>query len=160
MTRLIVMLAVLVTILVFGVMWIGIRSGRFSVGGIAAGVAIYTVALAVSGVETIGLWWIMTTFAGWRMLPVHTTYGAVYYSVAVPALIFGILWAAYEQIGKSIRPENLGAGALSVWTVLVIATSITTPGGSFALTWPLLFAALAIGYRARAADQRNTEGRD
>jgi hypothetical protein len=154
--RLAIPLAVLVTILVFGVMWIGIRSGRFSVGGIAAGVAIYTVALAVSGVETIGLWWIMTTFAGWRMLPVHTTYGAVYYSVAVPALIFGILWAAYEQIGKSIRPENLGAGALSVWTVLVIATSITTPGGSFALTWPLLFAALAIGYRARAADQRIT----
>ena len=98
----------------------------------------------------------MTTFAGWRMLPVHTTYGGFYYSVAVPELIFGSLWAAYEQIGKSIRPGNLGAGALSVWTALMLATSMSTPSGSFALIWPLLFAALAIGYRARATEERTT----
>ena len=154
--RLAIPLAILVTLLVLGVMWIGIRIGQFSVGGIAAGAAIYAVALAVSALEALGLWWIMTTFAGWRMLPVHTTYGGFYYSNAAAALIFGTLWAAYEQIGQSIRPQNLGAGALLVWTVLMLATSISFPGGSFVLSWPLLFATLAIGYRARTTDERTT----
>ena len=93
-----------------GVIWIGIRSGRFSLGGVAAGGAIYTAALAFSGLEAFGLWWIMTTFAGWRMLPVHTTYGGFYYWVAVAALIFGTLWAAYELIGQWYRSTKPGRG--------------------------------------------------
>jgi hypothetical protein len=156
--RLAIPLAILVTLIVLAVMWIGIRSGRFSVVGLAAGVAIYTVALAVSGLEAFGLWWVMKTFAGWRMLPINTTYGGFYYSVAADALIFGTLWAAYERIGQSIRRQNLGAGALVVWTVLMIATTISRPGGSFVLLWPLLFATLAIGCRARATDERITTG--
>ena len=38
--RLAIPFAIVVTILVLGVMWIGIRDGRFSIGGIAAGFAI------------------------------------------------------------------------------------------------------------------------
>ncbi|MGB9381174.1 M20/M25/M40 family metallo-hydrolase [Candidatus Binatus sp.] len=156
--RLAIPLAILVTLLVIGVIWIGIRSGRFSLGGVAAGGAIYAAALAFSGLEAFGLWWIMTTFAGWRMLPVHTTYGGFYYWVAVAALIFGTLWAAYELIGQWFDPQSLGVGALALWTVLMLATSIRRAGDSFVLIWPLLFATLAIGYRARAANQRKTLG--
>ena len=35
--RLAIPLAILVTMLVFGVIWIGIRDGRFSISGVAAG---------------------------------------------------------------------------------------------------------------------------
>ena len=151
--RLAIPLVILVTILVISVMWIGIRNGKFSVGGIAAGAAIYTLSLAVAGLEALALWWIMKTFAGWRMLPVQTTYGGFYYSIAASALIFGTLWALYEQVGRSIRLQNLGVGALSVWTVLMLAMRVSVPDGTFALTWLLLFAALAIGYRALATDE-------
>ena len=40
----------------------------------------------------------------------------------------------------------------------MLATSIAVRGGSFVLIWPLLFATLAIGYRARVANQRKTLG--
>ena len=83
------------------------------------------------------------------MLPVGTTYGGFYFSVAADALIFGTLWAAYVLISRTIRLQNLGAGALVVWTVMMLATSIAMPGVSYIFTWPLLFATLAIGYPAR-----------
>ena len=50
----------------------------------------------------------MATLAGWRMLPVGTTYGGFYFSVAADALIFGTLWVAYELIGRrfSAKPRR------------------------------------------------------
>jgi Peptidase family M28 len=144
-------LAIVVTILVLSVMRIGIRDGRFSIGGIAAGFAIYAIAVAVSVVEARGVWSLMKTLAGWRMLPVGTIYGGFYFSVAADALIFGTLWAAYVLISRTVRLQNLGAGALAVWTVMMLATSIAMPGASYIFTYPLLFAALAMSYRQRAA---------
>ena len=99
-TWLAIPLAIVVTMLVLGVIWIGIRDGRFSLGGIAAGFAIYAIAIAVSVAEARGVWWLMAALAGWRMLPVGTTYGGFYFSVAADALIFGTLWAAYALIGR------------------------------------------------------------
>ncbi|HLX05261.1 MAG TPA: M20/M25/M40 family metallo-hydrolase, partial [Candidatus Binatus sp.] len=154
--RMAIPLAILVTILFLGVMWIGIRAGRFSIGGIAAGFGIYSSAIAIAVVEARCVWWLMRALAGWRMLPVGTTYGGFYFSVAADALIIGTLWAAYVLIGRTIRMQNLGLGALAVWTIMMLATSIALPGASYIFTWPLLFATLAIGYAATAIDDRNT----
>jgi hypothetical protein len=153
-TWLAILLAILVTIRVFVVIWIGIRDERFSVGGIAAGSGIYVLAIAVAVAEARGVWWLMRALAGWRMLPVGTTYTGFYYSVAANALIFGTLWVAYELIGRRFRLLNLGAGALAVWTILMLATSISMPGISYIFTWPLLFAALAMSFRADATGAR------
>ncbi len=147
-------LAVLVTILVAGVIWIGIREERFSIGGIAAGFAIYASAIAVSVAEARGVWWLMAALAGWRMLPVHTTYTGFYFSVAADALIFATLWAAYELIGRWFHLRNLGAGALAVLAVAMLATSIAMPGSSYIFTWPLLFATLAMSRGPRSFDAR------
>jgi hypothetical protein len=152
--RLAIPLAILVAILVLGIIWIGIRDGRFTIGGIASGFAIYAIAIVVAVAEARGVWWLMATLAGWRMLPVHTTYGGFYFSVAADALIFGTLWVAYELIGRSFRLQNLGAGALLVWTVMMIAASFAMPGGSYIFTWPLQFAAIAMSYRPHANDRR------
>jgi Peptidase family M28 len=144
--------AILVAILVAGLIWIGIRDGRFSVGGVAVGVGIYAIAFGVAIGAARAVGWLMAALAGWRMLPVHTTYGGFYFSVASDALIIGMLWAAYELIGRRFRWQNLGAGALLVWTLMMLATSIAMPGASYIFTWPLLFAALAMSYRPRVTD--------
>ena len=149
-------LAIAVTILVLGVVWIGIRDGRFSIGGIAAGFGIYSIAIVVAVGEARGVWWLMRAIAGWRMLPVATTYGGFYFSMAADALIFGTLWAAYVLIGRTIRLQNLGIGALAVWTVMMLATSIAIPGASYIFTWPLIFATLAIAFPATAIDHLRT----
>jgi len=148
--RLAIPLAIVVTMAVLAMIWIGIRDERFSIRGVAIAAAIYVLAIAVAVAEARGVWWLMAALAGWRMLPVHTTYGGFYYSVAADSLIFGTLWTAYELIGRRIRLQNLGAGALAVWTVMMLATSIAMPGGSYILTWPLLFAALAMSFRSGA----------
>jgi Peptidase family M28 len=147
-------LAIVVTILVLSAMWIGMRDGRLSIGGIAAGFGIYSIAIVIALAEARGAWWLMRALAGWRMLPVGTIYGGFYFSVAADALIFGTLWAAYVLISRTVRLQNLGAGALAVWTVMMLATSIAMPGTSYIFAWPLLFATLAIGYRGTATDDR------
>jgi hypothetical protein len=152
--RLATPLAILVTILVLGILCIGIRDGRFTIGGIGSGFAIYAIAIVVAVAEARGVWWLMATLAGWRMLPVHTTYGGFYFSVGADALIFGTLWMAYEVIGPRFRLQNLGAGALVLWTVMMIAASIAMSGGSYIFTWPLLFAAIAMSYRPHPNDSR------
>ena len=104
------MLAFLVPVLLLGVIWIGIRNGQFTIAGLAAGFAIYVVAIAVSIVASIVMWHLTAMLAGWRMLPIGTTYGGFYFAIAADALIFGALWAAYMVIGRSISEQNLGVG--------------------------------------------------
>ncbi|MFZ2059449.1 MAG: M20/M25/M40 family metallo-hydrolase [Candidatus Binatus sp.] len=135
--RLAIPLAIVVTILVLGVLWIGVRDGRFSLAGIASGFAIYAIAIVVAVAEARAMWWLMAALAGWRMLPVRTTYGGFYFSIASDALIFGSLWVAYEVLSRRFHLRNLGAGALAVWAVMMLATSIAMPGGSYIFTWPL-----------------------
>jgi hypothetical protein len=155
-TRFAMPLALLVTILVVVGLGIGIRDGRFNPGGIAAGVAIYALALAIAIFEARGTWRLMAALAGYRMLPSGTTYGGRYYAVAALAIIFATLWTVYVLAGRWIRAQNLGAGALGVWTMLMIASSIGFPGGSYLFTWPLLFATLAISYRSSSTDGHAT----
>jgi hypothetical protein len=152
--RLAIVLAILVKMLFLGVIWRGMRDKQFSAGGIATGAAIYIVAIAVAVAEARVLWGLMAMLAGWRMLPVHTTYGGFYFSVAADVLIFGSLWLAYAVIGQRFRLQNLGAGALLVWTLAMIATSNVMPGSSYIFAWPLLFATIAIGYRGAATTAR------
>jgi hypothetical protein len=149
-------LAFLVTILVVVGVGIGIREERFKAAAIAAGVVLYTLALALAILEALGTWRLMAAFAAHRMLPIGTTYGGDYYSVAALAIIFGSLWTMYVLIGRTIRAQNLGAAALVVWTVLMLASSVALPGVSYLFTWPLLFATLAISYRSGAINGHET----
>jgi hypothetical protein len=149
-------LAFLLTILVVVGLGIGIREGRFNTAAIAAGVVIYIFALALAVLEALGTWRLMATLAAHRMLPIGTTYGGSYYSVAALAIFFGSLWTMYVLIARTIRAQNLGAGALVVWTLLMLASSIGLPGVSYLFTWPLLFATLALSYRSAATDGPET----
>jgi hypothetical protein len=149
-------LSVLMPILLLGVIWIGIRDGRFTVGGIVAGFAIYAFAIVVAIVEAYAVWRLTTTLAGWRMLPVGTTYGGFYYSIGANALFFGMLWSAYELIGRRVQLRSLGAGALVAMIAITIATTIFLPAGRHDFWWPLLllFAILAIGGSSAASNGR------
>jgi hypothetical protein len=150
---------IVVPILLLGLIWTGIRNGQFSIRGIGAGFAIYAIAIVLAVVEARVAWRLTAMLAGWRMLPAGTTYGGFYNSVGAIALVFGTLWAAYELIGRSIRLQDLGAGALVVWMVAAIAMAITTPDGLHPFVWPLLFATVAIRLGADAAGSRSTIGR-
>lgn len=149
-------LAMLVAMLVAVGLGIGIFDGRFNPGGIATGAVIYALALAIALLEARGTWSLMAALAGYRMLPCGTTYGGAYYSVAALATIFATLWTGYVVISPRIRAQNLGAGALVIWAMLMLAVSFVFPGGSYLFTWPLLFATLALSYRSRVTAEHAT----
>ena len=149
------MLAFLVPVLLLGVIWIGIRNGQFTIAGIAAGFAIYVIAIAVSIVGSIVMWRLTAMLAGWRMLPIGTTYVGFYFAIAADSLIFGALWAAYMMIGRSISEQNLGVGALVVLTAMLVTASIAIPSDAYPHWW-LLLAVLAISTSLGVADGRLT----
>ena len=93
--------------------------------------------------------------AGWRMLPIGTTYVGFYFAIAADSLIFGALWAAYMVIGRSIGERNLGVGALVVLTAMLVTASIAIPSDAYPRWW-LLFAVLAISTSLGVADGRLT----
>jgi hypothetical protein len=148
-------LAFLLPVLLLGVIWIGIRNGQFTIAGIGAGFAIYVIAIAASIVGSIVVWHLTAMLAGWRMLPIGTTYGGFYFAIAADALIFGALWAAYLLIGRSISEQNLGVGALVVLVVMLVTASIVIPSDAHPYWW-LLLAMLAISMSLGVTDGRVT----
>jgi len=146
-------LAFLVPLLMLGVIWIGIRKGQFTIAGIAAGFAIYVIAIAVSVVGSIVMWRLTAMLAGWRMLPIGTAYGGVYFAVATDALIFGACWAAYMVIARSISEQNLGMAALVVLTAMLVTASIVNFNAARPRWW-LLPAMLAISMSLGVTDGR------
>jgi Peptidase family M28 len=149
------MFAFLVPVLLLGVIWIGIRARHFTIAGISAGFAIYIVAIAVSIVGAIVMWHLTAMLAGWRMLPIGTTYGGFYFAIAADALIFGAVWAAYFVIGRPISEQNLGVGALVVLTALQVTISIVNRGDAHPWWW-LLLAMLVISMSLGVTDGRLT----
>ena len=148
-TQLAIPLAVLVAAILLGVIGIGIRDGRFNAGGIAGGVLIFIVGVAIALIETNAVRWMMS---GYQMLPQKTTYGGRDFALGALALIAGTLSALFAWTTRWVRQQNLGAAALLIWAALMIASSIELPGASYIFTWPLFFAALAMGYRSGASN--------
>lgn len=142
-------LAILVAAIVLGVLGIGIRDGRFNAGGIAGGLLIFIVGVAIALIETRAVRWMMT---GYQMLPQETSYGGRDFALGALALIVGTLSALFAWTRRWVRQQNLGAAALLIWTALMVASSIAIPGASYIFTWPLFFAALAMGYRSGASN--------
>ena len=133
-------LSALVVILLLGVVVFGLRSGRLSFKGLVLGV----LALAVSAVAAGGL----TTLI-WRLVYKLDyssnaslqggTYHRNIYLLSFIALTMGVTAAVYVLFSKKVSVENLTAGALLWWMILLIVTSVYLPGATYLFTWPLLF---------------------
>src|SRR4029079_19035482 len=68
-------------------------------------------------------------------------------------MAFAIMAAIYVLLQRHVRAENLMAGAMLAWMLLMWATVLAAPGASYYLTWPLLFAALPLGWGVLGRDR-------
>lgn len=133
-------LSVMVVILLTGLVVFGFRHGRLSLKGLALGV----LALAVSAIAAAGL----TTLI-WRMVYKLDyssneslqagTYHTNIYLLSFIALTMGLTAAVYALFSRKVSVENLTAGALLWWMILLILTCVYLPGATYLFTWPLLF---------------------
>jgi hypothetical protein len=140
-------IAIFVLIVLLIALIAGVRQDRFRLGGILAGSGIYAAAIALALGESrivVALFW---HFAAREMLPIGSTYSGALFIAASTALIVATLCAIYFRLARCVSRANLAAGALIVWSLLMLGCAGALPGGSYLLTWPLMFAALALNFR-------------
>ncbi|MFZ1888992.1 MAG: M20/M25/M40 family metallo-hydrolase [Candidatus Binataceae bacterium] len=133
----------------------GVRRGTFSIGGICAGLGIHAAAIMLSLVESIIVRSMFMLLAARAMLQFGTSYGGPFFIAASTAVIVATLCAIYWWLARHVSRANLAAGALAIWTLLALACSVVLPSASFLLTWPLLFAALALNFRSSEQQSRD-----
>jgi Peptidase family M28 len=133
-------LSAIVVILLLGLVVFGFRRGRLNFKGLALAV----LALAVNAIAAAGL----TTLI-WRIVfkldyssnasLQGGTYHRNIYLLSFIALTMGLTAAVYGLFSRRVNVENLTAGALLWWMVLMILTCVYLPGATYLFTWPLLF---------------------
>ena len=135
----IVPLAIFTSLAFAGLVIYGLRSRRLTVRGLLWGLAAFVASLIAASLTVKLLWDLVLRFedvAGVR------TQGEAYESnlffVSFVAFGLAITAAVYIFFRKRTTIENLSAGALFVWVILLWLAALLLPGASYLPTWLLL----------------------
>jgi hypothetical protein len=140
--RLVTPLMALILLLFAGLIIIGFRMRRLTVGGVAFGAVGFLLnAISVGGLMIIILWAIKSVSSD----PTGGNYRSDFYAAGLLSLTVALSGALLAWFGRKTRIENLTVGALVWWVVLMILAGLLAPGGSYLFTWPLLLMLLALG---------------
>jgi hypothetical protein len=133
-------LTALLVLLAAAVFALGLRRARLTPAGVAGGFGglVLSVVAAWGGVTLT--WWLIRAVQGWLGRSTQDDYyqGTLYFAGFV-ALAVALTTMIYGRLRRRIGLENLMAGAILCWLVLLVAASLFVPGGSYLLAWPLLF---------------------
>ena len=144
---LVVPLTILTLIFVGVVIFIGLRKGRLTFRGIAfgffaLGLTLITV-VAIVALLKFNIW---ALHGNYRRMITGATYNGGLYAVSFVALAVAIASSFYIWFRRRTKAENLYAGALLWWAVLMALSSFYAPGGSYLFTLPLLFALVPLAW--------------
>ncbi|ALC89373.1 peptidase m28 [Bacillus sp. FJAT-18017] len=119
----------------------GSNRGLLSVKGMVGGFAVQLGVIA--GAFLIGLvgWKLLTALfsdMAWLM-GTDVSFGKIYLA-GFSLIVFSFLGFVYTRAGRRMKLGSLAMGALLVWLVFAVATSLFLKAGSYVFVWPLLFA--------------------
>jgi len=121
----------------------GWRKKTLSPAGVAAGfLSLLLSLIAVAAITAIGSWLAYTLEGGAGVIALGDTPRSNLYVLGLVVLAVAATAAVYAGFGW-VRAEELVAGALAWWLLLLVLTSVFLPGGSYLFTWPLLIALAA-----------------
>ena len=144
-------LAALATALVVAVIVIGFRRKQLTSGGLMAGALAFMFG-AVATVVLVTLLWVAIWSANSDyQVFLAGTYQANFYIVALSFAALALMAALYALLRRRVRLHNLAAGALLIWTPLLWLISLTAPGMSYLVLWPLLFGLLPLAWASASA---------
>lgn len=145
-SALILPLAILVTLIFIAVVVLGFKRHLLSVSGLLIGFFSFLVSIVISYGAISVLWSLIRGLhPAYRTIIQGDVYNSGIYLIAFVALSLALTSAFYLLLRRWIDLENLAIGALTVWLLLMILTSVMLPGASFVFTWPLLFSVVALG---------------
>ncbi len=134
-----------VGLLFIGTMIVGYRHKRLTIKGLIQGFLGSGIFVGI-GIGLIALLWKLIGLRYGDVLNTFTRYsdfrniyllGLCFLMVSLFSLIYG-LYARWTSV------PDLSAGALLWWLIGMVTTSVFVPGGSYFMTWPLLFAILGL----------------
>ena len=140
--RLVLPLMTLTLLLFTGLVILGFRMKRLTIGGITFGA--FGFLLNVIGVGAL-LLIVMQVIQRVSSSPTADDYIINRYAVGFLLLTVALSSALLVWFNKKARPENLAVGGLIWWAVLMVLVCLLAPGGSYLFTWPLMLAVLALG---------------
>lgn len=146
-------LTILLTLLFAAVGIYGWRKKKLTPGGMLVGFLSFILTVGLAYGVTFGIWWLNTTVQGWfgRSLQ-DDFYRSNFYLAGFVAVTIAVSTALYNLFLKKIRIENLAFGGLFCWLLLLLVVSVLMPGGSYILTWPLLFSLIPLALMFRAGE--------
>lgn len=148
-------IAILVLVVFAAGLVFGLRRKWLTIRGVAFGFVMFLLTTGVAAVFTWLLWSLIfrLRYAS-ESRPQGETYYSNLYLVGFVALTIAIAIALYNVFRRWTNAENLAAGGLLSWTVLMLLSAFYLPGGSYLFTWPLLFSVVGLAASV-ALKQRN-----
>lgn len=135
-----------VALLFFGVIDMGLRKKQLTLCGILTGFGVLLLIMASAAIAVTFSWWLISSIhSGYQWIPQGDTYNSSLYTIAFVALSIAIAAACYSYAEQRTSIQNLTAGAMLWWLILMILTSLYLPGASYLFTWPLLFTLIGFG---------------
>ncbi|HEU4435435.1 MAG TPA: M28 family metallopeptidase [Pyrinomonadaceae bacterium] len=146
-------LSILILIVFLAVLALGLKKRKLTITGIIAGFLLFLLNLTVASVVVYLLWSLIVTIQVrmGRSLA-DDFYRDKLYFLGFVLLALAITATLYHLFRRKVRTENLFAGALLCWVILLLLTSFFMPGGSYALAWPLLTSLLGLAYTFTAKE--------
>jgi hypothetical protein len=132
-----------IALLFAAIVVMGWRKKTLSPAGVATGLlTLFLSLIAVAAITAIGSWLAHTLEGGAGVIALGDTPRSNLYVLGLLALAVAATAAVYAGFAW-VRAEELVAGALACWLLLLVLTSVFLPGGSYLFTWPLLIALAA-----------------
>lgn len=140
-------LAIIITLAFVALLIYGLRKKRLTVRGLIWGFVALLASMIAAPLVVRLLWYLVVRFqdvAGVRSQ--GEAYESNLFFVSFVALTLAVTSALYIFFRKRATIENLTAGALIVWLILLWLSSLLLPGASYLPTWLLLFNLAPLAY--------------
>ncbi|WP_232284475.1 M20/M25/M40 family metallo-hydrolase [Bacillus timonensis] len=126
------------------------RYNRLSLLGTLAGFLVTIGGIVGSFAIGLGLWSLLKVILSGKdwLMGTDKTFGTTYL-ISFSIIIFTFLTVLYYKANKKIMTGSLTMGALLMWLILVISSSLLLKAGSYVFAWPLFFALLGVNISIR-----------
>ncbi len=136
-------------ILVFG---FGLRRGRLTLRGLAAGFLVVLFAMgAVALFAYLAVQGLNFMRGGDLQVGMGGTYHVEQYELGLLIVYLALTATIYAFFQQKVSSADLAAGGLIFWLVLTIGSTIALPGASYLFLWPLLAGLMVLGLNLAAA---------
>jgi hypothetical protein len=143
-----IILACALTLLALAVIAVGLRRKFLTLSGLGLGASALLLSVISAGVLVKLAWWVIVVLHGARAsLPQEDTHVNRLYAAGFIALTIASASTVYALLRRKLSVDDLAVGSLLWFWALMILSLAYMPGGSYLLTWPLMFGLAGWVYR-------------